>query len=580
MALDRNEIAAILHDIAELLVILDSDPSRSRDYRRAARRMERIDADLAPVLAEGRLRRQPGIGAEMEREIAAMYRSGRSGRLEDLHRRLPEGMDELRRVPGLGPARIRTLHTRLGITTLEGLDAACRGDRLVDLPGFDAVTRDRILAGVLQIRRYRGKILLPDGERLAGSILDVARGVAGVRAAAPVGAMRRREAVLREVEILIGVDRASNRSELRRELAKRLSGLDGVHRVEPGADGGIALTLERGVGGRLHIATTDEYPWQLLCCTGTERHLAALRHRAAERGLRFPAADAAIGAGGAATEAEIYARLGLPFIPPELRRDGRDLEFVQSGGLSGLLRREDLRGTLHVHTTWSDGAASIEAMAVAAARLGFEYLGIADHSRSSRIANGLSIERLRKQIEAIEEWNRRSGTPRLLKGCEVDILADGRLDYPDEVLARLDFVIGSVHSKLGMGREAMTGRMIRAMDNPHLTILGHPTERLLLTREPVEIDLYQITRAAARRGVILELNANPRRLDVDADVARYAAGLGVLLCINPDAHTPDTLADVDYGVTEARKAWLRPENVFNCRPFEAVVDHGAARRRP
>jgi DNA polymerase (family 10) len=566
---DRNQIAAILYETADLLEIRHDTRARSRAYRCAGYRMERVGTDPDGRVETAEMRSMPCIGAGMEREIAEILSTGRSELLEELRDGLPDGMAELLRVPGLGPIRIRAVHGRLGISTLEGLEGACRDGRLLGLPGFGERTQDRILTGLLQVRRDRGRILLPEGDDLADRILRVVRSVPGVESAEPVGALRRREPIVGETEILVGAGNATAAKELRDRIAANLSGEEWVGPIGEGNEQEISFDLAGGLRGLITCAAAGDYPHRLLERTGPGPHLESLSRRARDRGGKI---------GPGLTEHEIYASLDLPFIPPELRHDGGEIGFAGTDDFRALVGRDDLRGTFHVHTTWSDGAAPIEAMAAAAADLGLDYLGISDHSRSSRIANGLSVERLLRQIDAIDAWNRDGRAPRLLKGSEVDILADGSLDFPDEILARLDFVIGSVHSKLDMGRDQMTARVVRAMDNPYLTILGHPTERLLLTREPYPIDLFEVARQAARRGVVLELNANPRRFDVEPDVARYAADLGVLVSINPDAHTPAAIADIDYGVTQARKAWLRPDNILNCRPVGQVLAHCLQRR--
>ncbi len=412
-----------------------------------------------------------------------------------------------------------------------------------------------------------GKILLADGLEQARALAGGLRTIAGVGRVEPTGAIRRAEMILEEITLL--VELATGRAApIRTDLERFCRSLPGVNRVAADAEGDLCLELSCGVPARLVFAPAREYPFQLLSTTGPPAHLRRLERYAASIGrtLNPP------GMKGVESEVDLYRRLALAPVPPEMRGDGGEIETASSGGFSHLIRREDLRGTFHVHTLWSDGAATLPEMAAAADRIGLQYLGISDHSRAARIANGMSIERLLDQMEEIDEWNRSGRKPYLLKGSEVDILEDGSLDFPDEILARLDFVIGSVHAGFDIDRGAMTRRVLRAMENRYLTILGHPTGRLMLASEPFAIDMKEVVRAAARRGVVIELNANPRRMDVEPAIARYAAELGVLLAIDPDAHTPDAIADCDQGVVQARKGWIRPENVLNCLPVEQVLE--------
>lgn len=411
------------------------------------------------------------------------------------------------------------------------------------------------------------RILLADGLKQARTLAGGLKTVAGVGRVEPTGAIRRAEMILVEITLLVELA-TEPAAPIRKELERFCRSLPGVNRVTADPEGDLRLELSCGVPAHLVFAPEREYPFRLLSTTGPPAHLRRLERWAASIGRNFVPP----GMEGVVSEGDLYRRLALAPVPPEMRGDGGEIETASSGGFSHLICREDLRGTFHVHTLWSDGAATLPEMAAAADRIGLQYLGISDHSRAARIANGLSIERLLDQIEEIDKWNRSGRKPRLLKGSEVDILEDGSLDFPDEILARLDFVIGSVHTRFDIDRGAMTRRVLRAMENRHLTILGHPTGRLMLTREPFAIDMKEVVRSAARRGVVIELNANPRRMDVEPATARFAADLGVLLSIDPDAHTPDAIADCDQGVLQARKGWVRPENVLNCLPVEQVLE--------
>ncbi|MEE8111429.1 MAG: PHP domain-containing protein, partial [Acidobacteriota bacterium] len=307
--------------------------------------------------------------------------------------------------------------------------------------------------------------------------------------------------------------------------------------------------------------------------TGSQEHVRLLTEWAVETGFRID--DDGLFRGteriSITTEEEIYQALRLRFIPPEIRQGGDEVRLARDGRLPALIASDDLRGTFHVHTVWSDGAATIEEMAAEAEELGFEYLGVSDHSRRASIANGLSPERLERQMEEIDRWNRQGNRIRILKGSEVDILEDGSLDFGDALLARLDFVIASIHERFGMDPQRMTDRLLRALDNPHLTILGHPTGRLLLEREPFGFDMDAVFRRAAERGVKVELNASPRRLDPEPEMCRRAAGLGARLSIDPDAHHLGGIADVRYGIDQARRGWLTRGDVWNCLPLKEIL---------
>jgi DNA polymerase (family 10) len=582
--LQPREVARVLSEIATLLELNGRDPFRARAFASAARFLEGTDADLVVLARESRLTELRGVGPAIALIVAEIVDTGRAAVHEELQAATPVGLFELLRVPGLGAKRIHTIHAELGVASLDDLESAARAGRIAALPGFGAKTEARILDGLAFARSIRAVRRYPDALEIGARMLDWLLSQPSVTAAELVGPLRRRLEVVNRVDLVAATERPA---DVHAAFAA-LNGVEGVEGAEgaEGAEGGIEAMLSDGLPVRLRCVAPAELVAAVAWDTGSDPHVEGLAAAAAAAGFVFDRRGLWKGDQRTelADEAAIYTALGLGYIPPELREGLGEIEAAADGHEPTLVTITDLTGTFHCHTTFSDGKATLDEMAGAAAAKDWSYLGIADHSRVAAYARGLTIERVREQHEAIDAWNAArtaSGASefRIFKGIESDILPDGRLDYPDEVLATFDFIVGSVHSSFGMTEEEMTARVIRAVRHPALTILGHATGRLLLTREGYALDVPAVIDAAAETGVVIEINSNPHRLDLDWRDVRYAAERGVLIAINPDAHSVKGLDHVIYGVNMARKAGLAPHQILNCWTFEEVDRYLAARKQ-
>ena len=572
-----REAGAALAEIAMLLEVVGGNPFRARAFQAAARALETSAADLAALAAEGRLRSLPGVGEGIATVLQELIATGSATLLEELRSRTPAGLYDLMRIKGLGAKRIRTLYAELGIDTLDAVEEAAAAGRIAQLPGFGARTEQKILEGVAFARSLRGRRRRFQAVASAAGLLELVEGLPGVRRASSAGELRRRLEVVSSLELVAAS----------MDPPATLAAFRALQGGEPDADPSRATSrLSDGLAVELRCVAPGEYATALLFATGSEGHLAALAERAEARRLRLAADGLFRGKTRVETpdEPAVYDALELAWVPPELREGWGEVEAAAEGRLPALLEVDDLRGTFHCHTTFSDGRATLAEMAEGARARGWRYLGIADHSQAAGYAGGLSPAAVRKQQREIDAWNRAHGGRgesrfRLLKGIEADILADGRLDYGDDVLRTFDYVVGSVHSGFGMTEREMTDRLLRAVASPHLTILGHATGRLLLRRDGYAVDVRAVIDAAAEHGVAVEINADPNRLDVDWRTARYAADRGVLVPIDPDAHSVAALGNVAHGVDVARKAWLTRAQVPNAWELEPLEEWLAERKQ-
>lgn len=571
----RNKwVGATLREMADLMEILGEDDLKAPSYRRAAHGVEGFPADVDDLRREGRLREIPGVGPNLAKKITEMLDIGTCELLEHLRQRVPEGVRLLLEVPGIGPRTAGALHRVLGIDGPDELAEAARDGRLLSLPGMGEKKVAAILDSLSRLReigrRFPAGRLLP----LAGLLAEQVGRFPGVAAVHLAGSLRRRAETAGNIDLVVaGYEPAA--------LAAELGRLPGARRLPDVPAGRVSLFLEAGVQVDFAVVPPAALPTALAFWTGSTAHWARLAGLAREQGFRLAAEGLTpLGAGGPldlSGEEDLYRRLGLPFIPPELREDGGEVEAALAGRLPQPLEVGHLLGDLHMHTTWSDGADTLEAMALAARDRGYQYIAISEHSRSLAVARGLSMERLREQGEVIGALNRRLYPFRILWSTEVDIMRDGSLDFPDELLAELDFVTASVHTHFRLGREEMTRRIVTACQNPHVDAIGHLTGRLLGRREGYEVDLDAVLEAASAHGTALEINASPDRLDLSAENARLAAGSGVPLVINTDAHAVASLADMEWGAALARRAWVEPRHVLNTLPLDHLLAHLAAR---
>jgi DNA polymerase (family X) len=577
----KEEVAAALDEIGTLLELQGENAFRCQAYHNAARAIEQVEGDLGELIDAGKLTEIKGVGETLRDKISMLVKTGKLPFLDNLRAKTPPGLLQMMRVGGLGPKKVKALHDQLGVDDLDKLKAACEAGRVAALKGFGEKTQQKILEGVEFLKKTADRVRIDQAEAIALSLLDAVRAAPGVRRAEACGSLRRRKETVKDIDILAVADDAG-------PVMDRFVGLPGVAQVLGRGDTKASVTIGAGSDGDrvvvqadLRVVSEEQFPFALHYFTGCKEHNIEMRRRAQARGLKLNEYELAGPDRRIAChdEAELFKALGLAYIPPELREDHGEFEAAEKGEIPVLVETDDIAGVFHCHTTDSDGADTLEDMAKAARALGLKYLGLADHSQSLTVANGLSPERARRQQEAIDALNKRLKGIRLFKGTECDILADGRLDYDDELLATFDYVVASVHSHFKQSREEMTDRIVRAIRHPAVTMLGHATGRLLLRREGYAVDLEAVLQAAAESGVMVEINAHPARLDLDWVHCKRAKALGVPIVINPDAHSTHELSLYRFGVDVARRGWLTKDDVFNTRSAADVAEALAERKR-
>ncbi len=564
--MERATVARVLMDTAEMLELAGANTFKVRAYENGARALLAFPGNLAEAVRTGRLRELPGIGATIFSSVEALLTTGRLPLHDELRASFPRGLSECLRVPGLGARKVKVLHDALGIDSLSTLESACREGRLESVPGFGKKSAEHLLRGIAMVRASAGLYLYSSARARGLALVSFLSASGLAENVSLAGSLRRGREVVRNVNIV-----ASSRSEAK--LAEAFRAFPEVEVPVPG-DSGTTVRFLDGLPADLRVVPPEEFAAALLCFTGSPAHTAALRARAEERGWRLDEHGLFDGRGrrvSAETEAALYEALSLSYVEPELREGDGEIEAAAAGRLPALVSREDLRGVFHVHTDASDGRDDLETMVRAAHDAGYSYVAITDHSQSAGYAGGLTIDRMRAQGEEIRALRRRLPDIRIFHGTEADILADGSIDYGDDFLGELDLVVASVHSRFGLTREEQTARLIRAVRNPRVAILGHPTGRLLLSREGVTADMEAVVAAAAESGCALEINGSPQRMDLDWRLVRRSVERGGLLAIDPDAHSTRELDYVPYGVAMARKGWAEPAHALNAREPEAVV---------
>ncbi|OZB60671.1 MAG: hypothetical protein B7X39_09345 [Lysobacterales bacterium 14-68-21] len=566
MAVDNAAIAAAFEEIADLLELQQANPFRVRAYRNAARTLASWPEEMSLWAAQGRdFDELPGVGKDLAAKIAEILQRGTCDQLERLRASFPRGITHLLQIPGLGPRRVHALYHELGVRTPQELLDAARAGHIRAIPGFGATSERRIaeaVAGYLD-RSHRWPVARVDAAVQA--VLAHLRAGPGVEDVVVAGSYRRRRDTVGDIDVLVAGSRGG-------DACRRLCDFERVSRVLAQGRTRASVVLRDGLQVDLRVVRPESFGAALVYFTGSKPHNIALRRIAQSRGLKINEYGVYRGTRRIAgkTEASVYATIGLPWIPPELREDHGEIEAARSHALPRLIERGDLRGDLHAHTSASDGADSLEAMAAAAREAGLDYLAVTDHSRGLPVAHGLDEKRLLAQMEAIDRLNERLRGIVLLKGIEVEILADGSLDLPDRVLGRLDLVVGAVHSAFDLPREQQTARILRAMDHPHFSILAHPNGRLFGTRGGCALDMERIVRHAAGRGCFLELNAQPDRLDLFDVQCRQARDAGVAVAIGSDAHRGSDFHWLQLGVDQARRGWLQKDDVLNTLPLPAL----------
>jgi len=578
--MDKKEIAEVFHEIGQLLELKGENPFRVRAYYNAARIVDGLQEDLHKLIEEQRLTEIKGIGNDLAAKITEMVTTNRLEFYEQLKSSLPAGLLDILRIPGFGPKRARIVFEKLQVDTIEKLEAACRAGKVAALDGFGEKSQQKILEGIQLVRRFASRHHIHKARAAAEAVLQTLRSHEGVIRASVAGSLRRCRETIGDLDFLV----SAQPRDAPGIISAFVSAPD-VLNVSAQGETKASVVLKGGIQADLRVVSDEQFAFALNYFTGSKEHNIALRARALrlknlslnEYGFS-PAAEKEKSAkelGSSIrckTEEEIYAALDLDYIEPELREDMGEIEAAEAGKLPKLIELRNLRGAFHIHSTWSDGLETIERMAEAAMELGWEYIGIADHSKSQRQANGLDEKRLRQQGEEIQKLNARFAKRgfRIFFGCEVDILPDGSLDFDDATLALCDHIIAGVHTNFNLPAEQQTARICRALAHPRVTMLAHPTGRLLLEREGYAVNMPEVIEAAAKHRKIIELNSHPYRLDMDWRLWKHARELGVQCAINPDAHNIDDYQSVAFGVGIARKGWLTKSDVLNCLPLKQI----------
>jgi DNA polymerase (family 10) len=574
MKLDK--LLTLLDDMATYLELDGANSFKVSAYQRAVRALGDFDGDLETMAAEGRLIDIDGIGKGIAEKIDEFRTSGTIAELDELKSRIPPGLREMTTIGGFGPKKARAVHAELGIDSIGKLRAACEDGSLAKLKGFGAKTAEKILQGIAQRERFSGRRRLDVALAAAEPILKALREHPAVIRAEAAGSLRRRRETVGDLDFVA----ATNSPD---EVMDFFCTREDVVEILGQGETKSSVLLEMGMQADLRCVTDHQFPFTIAHFTGSKEHNTRMRQRAKDRGLRlneyglFP--DGGEDSLPASNEEDIYRHLGLPYIIPERREDMGEFDAAEAGTLPRPLEMGDLLGILHLHTHYSDGKPTLHQYAEWAVAHGIQWMGISDHSRSLTVANGLSEERVRQQHAEIDTVNGDfNGRVRLLKGIESDILADGSLDYPDEFLREFEWIVSSIHSHFNQTEAEQTARMRRAIDNPHTTVLGHLTGRLILARDGYPIDQKEIIRAAAKAGVAIEINANPMRLDLDWRLLHYAIEQGCRLCISPDAHVISGLQDTQFGLWMARKGGVSREHLLNALTTDEFLTFARARR--
>jgi DNA polymerase (family 10) len=576
---EKAAVASILEEIASLLELKGENPFKSRAYQNAARVVGALDGDLEERVRANKLGGTPGLGPGLIRDITELVTTGRMKLYDDLRAEIPAGLRAMLRIPGLGPKRIKQIHDALGVVSITDLEQACQANKVAGLPGFGKKTQDNILRGIQFLSQHQDHYLYPVAESEAEQIVALLKQQPGILRISIGGSLRRHKEVVKDIDVVASVTDDSQRGP----IMDAFTTMPNVVAITGKGETKSSVVLAPGIAMDLRLCTDEEYPTMLHHFTGSKEHNVALRGYALDHGMkvsewgifrgetRLPIHD----------EVELYAALGMDYIEPELREDRGEIQAALEHRLPGpLLTEKDLRGVLHCHSTWSDGQVSIKEMAEASIKLGYEYIGICDHSKAAAYAGGLNEDAVKRQQEEIDQLNQEyAGRFRILKGTECDILRDGTLDYGEETLKTFDFVVASIHSLFHLPAEEQTKRLLRAIENPYTSIIGHPTGRILLSRDGYGLDMEAVIDRAGELGVCIEINANPLRLDLDWRWLRRAKEHGVKIPICPDAHNPGGLTDMRYGVSIARKGWLTPADVPNTLGVDDLLAFFKRQRR-
>ena len=568
--IENIEVAWIMSEIADLLELQGESIFKIRAYQKAAKAIATLAGDLSEISSQGKLETVPGIGKAISGKIGELFKTGKIEYYENLKAEVPPGLLEVVSVPGIGAKMAQQLYRKLGISSLDELEAAAGGRKIRELPGMGNKTEMNILRGIEMLRSGTGLVTLGIADAMAEALTGFLKSLPGVTEAGAAGSVRRMKDAIGDIDLVVGsyeaervIDIFVKHPQVKKVLAK--------------GDTKARVVTLAGIGIDLLVVEPEQYWTAMHHFTGSREHNVRLREIAHKKGLKINEYgifgrddDIQLPAAG---EADIYTHLGMAYIPPELREDLGEVEAALNGTLPDLVETGDIKGDLHLHSDWSDGVNSIEEIVGRAAEMDYEYIAITDHSRSLGIARGLSVERLGDQEKYLRALNEKTAGIEILSGIEADILSNGDLDYPDEVLAARDIVVASVHSGFRQDREKITGRVISAMKNSHVDIVAHPTGRLIGRREPYAIDMEEVFAAAVKYGTALEINASPDRLDLSDRYVRRAAELGIRISINTDAHDINRMDEMKYGVATARRGWLEKKDVLNTMGKEELLDY-------
>lgn len=575
--MDKNQVASTLENIAVLLALKEgSSQFEVRAYENAARAINSLDGDIEQLVRAGELKGTPGLGSTIIKRVEEMVNTGQSPFYEELRASTPPVKLDMLRIQGVGPKKINAIYDQLHVTSIAELEQACRDDRVAHLPGFGKKTQDNILQGIAFLSQHAGRFYYPVAEEEAGRIRAALAELPEIVRLEVAGSLRRRRETIKDIDMVVSVaDDAGDAA--RRKIMDFFTSQPSVQAITGKGDTKSSVILSSGIAMDLRVVKDSQFPYTLHHFTGSREHHIPLRRRALSMNMTindyglFKGKEPDLELIPCKDETDIYAALGMAYIEPELREDMGEIEAAVQGTLPKLVQASDLRGVLHVHSTWSDGQNTIREMAEACIARGLQYLGMSDHSKAAAYAGGLTEDQLRRQHEEIDRLNAEySGRLLILKGTECDILKDGSLDYADDVLANLDFVVASIHSNFNLSAGEQTQRMLRALANPYVNIIGHPTGRILLGRAGYTLDMEAVIAAAAEQGVCIEINAHPSRLDMDWRLVRRARDKGMKIPIDPDAHTLEGLDDMRYGIGIARKGWLSASDVLNTMEAAAL----------
>jgi DNA polymerase (family 10) len=570
--MENRDIAAVFEEISNLMKIIQDDPKwtfKAAAYDRAKRTIEGHPERLEDIARDPnrKLTDIPGIGEDLAKKIVELVETGKSKYHQEQRAKVPASLLELLQLQTVGPQKVRLFYKQAGVKTIDDLEAAAKAGHLRNLPGMSVKSEENILKALEVYRRAAGRFRLDTAYETAQQLTSYLKEFSGVEQVTPAGSLRRARETVGDLDLLVtGRDHAG--------IADHFARFPDVAQLLAKGEDKVSVKLQNDLQVDVRLLDREAYGAALQYFTGSKEHNVALRERAKKRGWKLSEYGLFQGEKALArrSEEEIYAKLDLPWIPPELRENLGEIEAAEKGELPKLVELEDIRGDLHMHTTASDGKASVEEMAQAAKQLGYEYILITDHSKAVTIANGLDEKRAVEHIQHIKAARKKVRGIRIWSGTEVDILGDGSLDYPDEILKQFDIVLASVHSRMNMPGEEMTARLLKALRNPYIRILGHPTGRQLLKRDPFVFDLEKVFAAAKEYGVILELNGHPERLDLCDRHLKLARDRGMKVIISTDAHRPDDFKLMHYGVVTARRGWLRKEDVLNTLPPQKLLE--------